>query len=202
MAKSDDGRIYFCVFPFELFAFGYHKNAVKDLVLLYLLQQKKNLPSRRTVAKSLKCLVSTAKKNINTSLNFKKIKKIFSLFFSMPLRQTYNAEVNSVVELFIRKKWKNIVQIDEDWVYLNYSNKTISIYYYQRGEEILKHGSMYLKKVLGRDLRLLLALRIIAGFAQIKNKESAEKQKTHSTYSEKYSLLPLINYEISPFYTQ
>lgn len=99
---------------------------------------KENPPSQRTVAKSLKCSVSTVNKMINVDLNLKKSKKC-NVHRLLP---KHIAERKTRCRILYEKhlskeKWKTIVTIDESWVYLNDCSKKRAIYYHKRGEKNL-----------------------------------------------------------------
>lgn len=114
------------------------KRTSSTIAKVRCLMLKENPPSQRTVAKSLKCSVSTVNKMINVDLNLKKAKKRNVHRLSLKYIAERRTRCRILYEKHLSKeKWKKIVTIDESWVYLNDCNKKRVIYYHKRGEKNL-----------------------------------------------------------------
>ena len=131
------------------------RNAAKVRSLIL----KENPATQRTVAKSLKCSVSTVNKIINVDLNLKKAKKC-NVHRLLPkhvvdrrtrCRKLYENHLSG-------DKWKNVVTIDESWVYLSDCNRKRSIYYRERGEKSLTTWFHECKETFSKGFM------IVAGF--------------------------------------
>lgn len=129
------------------------KRTTANVVKVRSLILKENPATQRSVAKSIKCALSTVNKIINSDLSLKKAKK-FNVHRLLPkhiadrktrCRKLYENHLSG-------EKWKNVVTIDESWVYLSDCDKKRAVYYRKRGEKMSKHGFTKAKKVLVGDL--------------------------------------------------
>lgn len=176
------------------------KRTSSTIAKVRCLMLKENPPSQRTVAKSLKCSVSTVNKMINVDLNLKKAKKR-NVHRLLP---KHIAERRTRCRILYEKhlskeKWKTIVTIDESWVYLNDCNKKRAIYYHKRGEKNLSTWFKESKESFSKGFM------IVAGFSyngKLKIKRVEKNVKINSKYYQEHILSPIFLNEIPSLYPQ
>lgn len=116
---------------------------------------KRTSLNQRIAAKSLKCLLPTFNKIINTDLNIKKAKKHNVYHLSLWYIAERRKRCRIIYEkLLFGENFLNVVTINEAWVYLNDCNTNRFICYHQRGEKNII-TRMYIENFLFETSRII-----------------------------------------------